>query len=83
MLAKKEIISAVWFLDYDKVPGGIKINRHHRLNRHRDELPECNSEFYLLEDDNRTVIAAVIDGKRVEVVNPQFVFSYGKTEGNE
>jgi hypothetical protein len=78
MKATKRLVNSVWTLEYELTSDStIHVVRYSRKD---DEGYERESELprvRLVESEDRTVTAAVIDDVSFAVDNPGHVFSYG------
>lgn len=72
-------INWIWYLAATHNPDGtLTVLHHYRLHCDRDIHPaNVEGSFRLVEDEERTVTDAILNGTdTVKVSNPQHVFSY-------
>jgi hypothetical protein len=73
-------INWTWYCEIDWQGSGrgqVEILRHWRMHNERDtNHPVISGSFQLIEDDNRTVVAILIDNFAVAVSNRKYIFDY-------
>lgn len=78
------LINYVWFVEFERVKGGVKLLRHFRLRYNSPDRPNANGAGHVIETTDGSRIAVSVEiipyGKNkkevYKIVNPQHVFSY-------
>jgi len=86
-LAVERILDSVWTIEYESVLGGVFIHSYNRNNQVGYEQEQDLPKGRLIENNGkhssdcngeRIVTGLSIGGEIIDVVNPQYVFSYGE-----
>jgi hypothetical protein len=81
---EETLINYVWFIEFERVPGGVKLLRHYRLRFNNPDRPTTLGAGHIIETTDGSRIAIAVEiipyGKNkkeiYQIVNRKHVFSY-------